>query len=121
MAKKGKKAPEAKGQPAWLITFTDLMTLLLTFFVLLVSMAVIDERRKLIVLGSIFGTFGMGQSYDLLSTKDTKRKVEPGPMEMESADDLEPLKDLIWEDMEQDLNFASNRFVQVFSVNNDVL
>ena len=121
MAKKEKKAPEEAGQPAWLVTFTDLMTLMLTFFVLLVSMAVIDERRKLIVLGSIFGTFGIGKSYDLLSTKDTQRKVEPGPMEMESADDLEPLKDLIWEDMEQDLNFASNRFVQVFSINNDVL
>ncbi len=119
----GRKKKQAAGddQPAWLVTFTDLMTLLLTFFVLLVSMATLDERRRLIVLGSIIGTFGTGQSFDVLSTVDTKRAVEPGPMELGKNADLEPLKEMIWEDVNKDLDFAQNKFVQVFTINADTL
>ncbi len=119
MAKKKKKVvcPE---MPAWLITFSDMMTLMLTFFVLLVSMATIDESRKLVVLGSVMGTFGYGtKSYDVLTRSETKRSVEPGPME--KVPDLQPLKNMLWEDSQEDLRFESNRFVQVFSVNADLL
>ncbi|WP_320171567.1 flagellar motor protein MotB [Maridesulfovibrio sp.] len=119
MAKK-KKPPEPEGQPLWLITFSDLMTLMLTFFVLLVSMSVVDERRKLVVLGSIIGTFGFGsKGYDVLSDGSSRKTVEIGPMEIES--DLEPIKPLLWEFAEEDLRFESNRFVQILSVGADVL
>lgn len=120
----GRKEKEEKveGVPAWLVTFSDMMTLMLTFFVLLVSMSVLDERRKLVVLGSIVGTFGVGsQSYEVLSQQDKKRSVEPGPIEMESTNDLEPLKELIWDSANEDLNFSSNQFVQIFSIADDVL
>ena len=116
-----KKAPPPEEQPAWLVTFTDLMTLLLTFFVLLVSMATLDERRRLIVLGSIIGTFGTGTSFDVLSTVDTRRSVEPGPLEMDKSVDLEPLREMVWEDVNKDLDFAENKFVQVFTINADTL
>lgn len=115
-----KKQQEPDGIPLWLITFTDLMTLMLTFFVLLVSMAKVDERRKLVVLGSIIGTFGFGRDgYDVLSTKDTRRTVASGPMELN--DNLEPIKPLLWEYAEEDLHFESSRFVQVLSIGADVL
>lgn len=120
MARKEKKE-EAGGIPAWLVTFTDMMTLMLTFFVLLVSMATIDERRKLITLGSIIGTFGTGKSFDNFSTKDRRRSVEPGPMDLDNVDDLTPLKDKAWENAYEDLDFAANKFVQIFSINEDVL
>ncbi|MBU1002541.1 MAG: OmpA family protein [Proteobacteria bacterium] len=121
MARKEKvKKPE--GQPAWLVTFSDMMTLMLTFFVLLVSMSVMDERRKMVVLGSIIGTFGVGKnSIEVLSQRDRKITVEPGPLELDSVNDLEPLREMIWEDVEKDLDFASNKFVQVFSIPDDVL
>jgi chemotaxis protein MotB len=119
MAKKKKDKPD-EGIPVWLITFGDMMTLLLTFFVLLVSMARIDERRKLVVLGSIIGTFGWGkQSYDVLSLQDTRRTVEPGPMN--DIDDLEMLKPLLWENAEEDISFEQGKFVDVFSISADVL
>lgn len=120
MAREKKAKTGGGGLPPWLITFSDIMTLLLTFFVLLNSMAVLDERRKLVVLGSIIGTFGEGtRSYDVLSTRDTRRVIEPGPME--DVGDLEPLKLVLWEDISQDLNFAESRFVQIFSIGADVL
>ncbi len=121
MARK-EKDQQPEGQPAWLVTFSDMMTLMLTFFVLLVSMSVMDERRKMVVLGSIIGTFGVGrQGHDVLSQMDRKTTVEPGPMEMPSINDLEALRPMIWEDMDEDLDFASNKFVQVFSIPDDVL
>jgi chemotaxis protein MotB len=121
MARK-EKQEKPQGQPGWLITFSDMMTLMLTFFVLLVSMAVLDERRKLVVLGSIIGTFGVGrQGHDVLSQRDRRTSVEPGPMEMDSINDLEPLREMVWEDIGDDLDFASSKFVQVFSIPADVL
>lgn len=119
MARK-KKQKSGEELPAWLVTFSDMMTLLLTFFVMLNSMAVIDERRKLVAIGSIIGTFGEGtKSYDVTTKKDTKRTVEPGPME--DIGDLEPVKERIWDDYSEDLSFAESRFVQIISISADVL
>ncbi|EPR44031.1 Motility protein B, N-terminal domain containing protein [Desulfovibrio sp. X2] len=117
-----KRAGKAGGDelPGWFLTFSDMMTLLLTFFVLLNAMAVIDERRKLVAIGSIIGTFGEGsKSVDVLTRKDTKQTVESGPME--GVGDLEPLKQHVWDDIEKDVSFAESRYVQVFSISADVL
>ncbi|CAK7042378.1 MAG: hypothetical protein DELT_02882 [Desulfovibrio sp.] len=118
MARKEKKGGGDEG-PAWLVTFSDLMTLLLTFFVLLLSMAVIDERNKLIVLGSVSSSFGIGQaSFNPKSPENKPSKVEPGAMQTQ---DMAPIKDMLWEDMKNDLNFQENRYVQILSINADVL
>ena len=50
---------------AWMSTYTDLMILLLTFFVLLLSLSTIDKKRKRLALNSLIGAFGFkpgGQS-----------------------------------------------------------
>jgi len=118
MAKKIKKQ-ECFELPLWMVTFADCMTLMLTFFILLVSMATIDQRRKLVALGSIIGTFGFNdKSYDVYSKKDTKKTVEPGPID---SGDLEPLQALKWENITDDLNFSSSRFVQILSINASLL
>ena len=117
MAKK--KKLDCEEIPPWMITFADVMTLMLTFFILLVSMATIDQRRKLVALGSIIGTFGFNkQSYELYTRKDNKKTVKPGPMD---TGDLEPLKALKWENVDDDINFSSNRFVQILSIDASLL
>ncbi len=58
MAKKVKKPPA--GAPLWMVTFSDMMTLLLTFFVLLLSMATLDQVKFTQAAGSLSDAFGIG-------------------------------------------------------------
>jgi chemotaxis protein MotB len=64
MAKK-KKCPECPppGAPAWMNTFTDMTTLLLTFFVLLLSMANFDPIKLKTLTESLQGAFGILDTY----------------------------------------------------------
>jgi len=48
-----------EGAPAWMATFADLATLLLTFFVLLLSFANMDVQNFRMALGSIKDAFGV--------------------------------------------------------------
>lgn len=57
---KEKKGPP--GAPAWMVTYSDLVTLLLTFFVLLLSMASLDPVRFTEASSSIKDAFGMHSS-----------------------------------------------------------
>ncbi len=56
-----KNAPpsEEEGAPAWVVTFADLMSLLLTFFILVLSFANMDIVRFRDMLGSIQNAFGV--------------------------------------------------------------
>lgn len=56
MAKKNVECPP--GAPLWMVTFSDLVTLLLTFFVLLLSMASMDPVKFVQAKTSIKDTFG---------------------------------------------------------------
>lgn len=58
MGKREKKDEDMKPGSSWLTTFADLCTLLLTFFVLLLSMSIVDEQRQRKVLDSLVGAFG---------------------------------------------------------------
>lgn len=62
MAKKPKKAPA--GAPLWMVTYSDMVTLLLTFFVLLLSMANLDKVKFSRAADSLSGAFGVMGSSD---------------------------------------------------------
>jgi chemotaxis protein MotB len=55
--KRGKEEPQQEGVAPWLTTYTDLMTLMLAFFVILVSFGTFEQGRIVKLLGSVRGTF----------------------------------------------------------------
>lgn len=58
MAKRKPEEPPA-GSPAWMSTFSDLMNLLLCFFVLLFSMSSVDEQKYNELVASMQSTFSI--------------------------------------------------------------
>lgn len=58
MAKK-KQEEAPKGSPAWMATFSDLMNLLLCFFVLLFSMSSVNEEKFQQVIASLQSSFSI--------------------------------------------------------------
>ena len=123
MSRKGASTTDSPKRPPWLITYSDLVTLLLAFFVMLMSMSVIDERSKREALGSVSHRFGAGEVFRVnpIAVNSTAMPVEPGPMEDFAENDLEPLRDMIFEDTSKDLQFQENRYVQIFSISDEVL
>lgn len=78
-------APEdeaAPGAPAWVMTFADLMSLLMCFFVLLLSFSVIDQKRFKTIIGSMVQAFGLQRDIRAESipkgTSIIKRDFTPG-------------------------------------------
>lgn len=60
MADEESKCPECPpGAPAWMCTFADLMSLLMCFFVLLLSFAVMDQQQYKRVAGAMKDAFGV--------------------------------------------------------------
>jgi len=49
--------------PAWMTTFSDLMTLLLTFFVLLLSFSDIDNKKFINAINSLKGALGIMKQF----------------------------------------------------------
>jgi Flagellar motor protein len=58
MAKKRPEEPKG-GSPAWMATFSDLMNLLLCFFVLLFSMSTVDAEKFKLVIASLESSFSV--------------------------------------------------------------
>ena len=58
MAKRRQEDPPA-GSPAWMATFSDLMNLLLCFFVLLFSMSTVDEEKYNQLVASMASAFSI--------------------------------------------------------------
>jgi chemotaxis protein MotB len=85
---KRKQAEEAFNTNAWMTTYTDLMTLLLTFFVLLISISTLDQNRKREALNSLIGSFGFKPGAQSVLGKENGVNVTLGsaPMVKENVD-----------------------------------
>ncbi len=104
-----------EGAPAWMVTFADLMTLLLTFFVLLLSMSTLDNQRIKLALGSLRGALGVldggGQPREGRKEIAKTPKVAQGEMKMMTS--LETFK-------EKQKTKVSNDFIQIGHKDNKV-
>ncbi|MBE7559992.1 flagellar motor protein MotB [bacterium] len=61
MARK-RKEDAGRGVPPWIITFSDMMSLLLTFFIMLVALSSLDNRKVKEAISSLHGAFGVMQT-----------------------------------------------------------
>ena len=97
-----------EGAPAWMVTFADLMTLLLTFFVLLLSMSTLDNQRIKLALGSLRGALGVlkggGQPREGRKEIAKMPRIAQGKMQLMTS--LEQVK-------EKHTNRVSNDFIQI--------
>lgn len=90
MAKKNKKE-KAQGAPKWMVTFSDMTTLLLTFFVLLISLANFDKKKIEQVFGVLNGSTGIlsqvGTSQmseeNIIARKSINDSIEKTPEKIE--------------------------------------
>jgi chemotaxis protein MotB len=95
MARK-KSAPA--GAPGWLVTFADLMSILVCFFVLIISFSIQDQQKLQIVAGSMREAFG---------SQEIVRRA--GMIELEGA----PMRDFVRRvgivETPEDSEFANER------------
>ena len=75
--------------PLWLVTYSDLMSLLLTFFVLLLSFAKTEVAKSQAALGSIRDAFG-GASLKQGEVLERGKSADNKPVIMESQDIIKP-------------------------------
>jgi chemotaxis protein MotB len=80
--KKKEKKSESGGAPLWMVTYSDLVTLLLTFFVLLLSMASMDPVRFTQASSSLKDAFGIHQNP---AQVDFSLPILPSPPKTEFA------------------------------------
>ena len=108
---------EEEGAPAWIVTFGDLMSLLLCFFVLLLSFSEMDRKKYKIVSGSLANAFGIqrdtpvfdspkaqkiiGKEFDqaVIINKIQEKLVKPIIVEIET--NFQEMKDLIEVDVSE--------------------
>ncbi len=111
--KKGGDAPA--GAPLWMCTFSDMMSLLLCFFVLLFAMSTIDKRKFEQAIGSVQGAMGripnvFSESWVPPIEKTPQKKVKPLDEKiLERAKDAiakEERQRLVAEKMERELRIV---------------
>ncbi len=82
--KKKKETKEGGGAPLWMTTYSDMVTLLLAFFVLLFSMSEIDAEKFRSIMSSFQGGTGVMQG-----GKNIDLDIDPNPIDKEFEVDIE--------------------------------
>lgn len=120
---KEKKVTEEPDTTGWMATYTDLMTLLLTFFVLLLSMSTIDQQKKKVALNSLIGAFGFkpGAQSIIGSSKGMNITSGTAPMIKEDVQ-FENLRNAFKKtDLEYDLDIIKENQRIIITLKNRIL
>lgn len=89
MARKKKQKAQA-GSPAWMATYSDLMSLLLTFFILLFSMSVVSEERFREVAESLRSAL-IGKDGDAIIDSQGSSSSDFSLQELDGVSDFEEM------------------------------
>lgn len=90
-----KKQKAGSGVPEWLVTFADLMSILVCFFVLIISFSIQDKQKLQVVAGSMRDAFGV--------TAQSRRN---GIIEVEGIPQRDYLKRVAALESQTDTDFA---------------
>jgi chemotaxis protein MotB len=71
-----RKKPSSSAVPEWIVTFADLMSILVCFFVLIISFSIQDVERLQVVSGSMKDAFGVRND----SLKNGVMEIEGAPV-----------------------------------------
>jgi len=85
VARGRKKGEGQEGPAAWIVTFADLMSLLLTFFVLLLSFSTMEEKKVKEALSSLRGALGVLPKSDQPISRPVPRLSMPKPVRKEQT------------------------------------
>ncbi len=83
MSRKCKCPPEEPGIPGWVVTYGDMMSLLLTFFILLVSFSSIQESKFKEAMESLQGALGVLEKYP--TALEFKTRIIPTPRQTDNS------------------------------------
>lgn len=112
--------PCPEGLPGWLATFSDLCTLLLTFFILLLSFAKTETAKNEAALGSVRNAFGgnslkqgevsmKGKSpYDSFTMLESQFMIQPFPIDFLTMEGLLDKNEINRESTEELANMRSD-------------
>ena len=94
-----KKKPEEQsgGAPEWMVTFSDAMTLLMVFFILLFSMSTVDEQKETELSGAFNEVFNGGGSNPIIGegVGDNTLMNSPNTAEQEQEEEEEQIGSLL--------------------------
>ncbi|MEE4264896.1 MAG: flagellar motor protein MotB [Desulfobacteraceae bacterium] len=110
---------EEGGAPAWVVTFGDLMSLLLCFFVLLLSFSEMDRNRYRVVSGSVKNAFGIQRKKPIFDSprgsKMIAREFDQSIVLTKIEDIIKPIIDELDDEFEE-----FKAFVEIESAENKV-
>jgi len=130
MAKKGIEKKPPAGSPAWMTTFSDLMTLLLTFFILLYSMSTLDSIKFKSVASALQSVL-LGEAKPTIFQNETTgetdiQSVMPSPnediIEAQISDMLEKVKAFVKDnDLEAEVTVMQNKRGVIIEINEKIV
>jgi chemotaxis protein MotB len=120
MNKRAKDIDEGPGINVGVIMTISLFLILLTFFVLLNSIAVIDERKSWVAIGSLLGAFGSSPSgLSLLKSGDLTLPPS-APMIVQKLD-VDELLSLMDKKIEGEIKVGSSKSKEIITIQENAL
>ncbi|WP_280769943.1 flagellar motor protein MotS [Salipaludibacillus daqingensis] len=109
---------EEKGAPKWMVTFSDMMTLILVFFILLFSMSVVDAQKFRAIADSFQdrAVFDFYPSVVPFENPAEDRDVKDDPFEQE-ADPFESFIEMDEEEINEQLDELLEEVQEYLEVN----